>query len=92
LAEVIWVEELRDSRHNQQKHTSRASAQAFSPFPPTSDRLKALHQEIADLLPKQDGQVVSTPEFEEFKERLRNWKSEGPLPTQTGEKPAPHDW
>ena len=72
---------------------SRASVNAFSPFPPTPDRLHALHKEIADLLPKRDKEIVSTPEFEKFKERLLNWKpAVQPVPTQTGEKPMPHEW
>jgi predicted Zn-dependent protease len=71
--------------------TSRASVRAFSPFPPTLDRLNALHKEITDLLPKRDGEIVSTPEFEKFKERLRNWRPTGPVPTQTGEMPMPHE-
>jgi len=66
---------------------SRVSVQAFSPFPPTPDRLKALRKEIGDLLPKRDSEIVSTPEFEGFKERLIGWKPVAPVPTQPGEKP-----
>jgi len=54
------------------------TAQAFSPFPQTSVRLKALHEEIADVLPRRDAQVTASPEFEEFKKRIRDWKPAGP--------------
>jgi beta-barrel assembly-enhancing protease len=47
---------------------------ALSPFPPVPQRLKALWKEIADLLPRREGTVVSTPEFEEFREHLRALK------------------
>ena len=49
------------------------TATALSPFPPTPDRLKALDKEIADLLPSRQGDIVSTPEFENFKQALRAW-------------------
>jgi TonB family protein len=65
-------------------------AQASSPFPPTPDRLKALRKEIAEL-PNQDGRTVSTPEFEDFRERLRAWRPKEPVPTPTGEKPLPRE-
>jgi beta-barrel assembly-enhancing protease len=64
-------------------------AQAFGPFPPTPDRLKALRKEIADLLPNQDGKTGSTPEFAGFRERLRAWRPEGPVRTPIGEIPLP---
>jgi beta-barrel assembly-enhancing protease len=68
---------------------SSASEQLFSLFPSTPDRLKALRKEIAGLLPERNGGVASTPEFEEFKERLRSWRPQEPAePTQTGEKPV----
>jgi len=63
------------------------TAQAFSPFPQTSVRLKALHEEIADVLPRRDAQVTASPEFEEFKKRIRDWKPAGPMPTPNEEKP-----
>ncbi|MBZ5570036.1 MAG: M48 family metalloprotease, partial [Acidobacteriia bacterium] len=47
------------------------SVNAFSPFPPLPQRLKALREEISNLLPKRDGAVVSTPEFEDF--RADSW-------------------
>ena len=49
---------------------------ALSPFPPLSDRLQALKNEIAEILPERDSVIVSTAEFERAKERLRNWNQE----------------
>ena len=50
----------------------KASIKAFDPFPPLADRMKMLHQEIDDILPKVPGAAaVSTPEFDEFIGRLR---------------------
>lgn len=42
----------------------------FSPIPPFADRLKALEKEIEKVLPKIDGAVRTTREFEEFREHL----------------------
>jgi predicted Zn-dependent protease len=53
---------------------------AFSPFPPTSDRLTALKKEIAELLPKRDGALESSPEFDQFQEHLRSLKPPEPDP------------
>ena len=39
---------------------------AFDRFPPTSERVKALHHEIADILPERGEATVSTSAFEEF--------------------------
>ena len=50
-------------------------AEPLSLFPPTSERLQALQKEITELLPKRDGEIISTPEFQEFSQRLRSWKS-----------------
>jgi beta-barrel assembly-enhancing protease len=60
-----------------------AIAKAFSTFPPPPERLEALRREVADLLPRRDGSIVSTPEFQEFRERLRTWKPEEPAPKLT---------
>jgi predicted Zn-dependent protease len=67
---------------------NQMSAKAFSQFPPTPDRVKALRKEIADLLPKRDGEIGSTPEFEGFEERLRSWKPK-PVSTPTVANPLP---
>ena len=50
-------------------------AKPLSSFPPTSERLQALQKETSEILPKRDGEIVSTPEFQEFSQRLRSWKS-----------------
>ena len=44
---------------------------AFSPFPPLPIRLKALQQEINEILPRRDDEVESTSEFDEFLKRLQ---------------------
>jgi beta-barrel assembly-enhancing protease len=49
-------------------------ATAFRPVPPLPDRLKAVQKEIAELLPVRTGAVVSTPEFEAFREHLGTLK------------------
>lgn len=56
-------------------------AKAFSAFPPLSERLNALRKEIADILPKRDGAVTSTPEFTVFQEYLRSLP--GPPPVKS---------
>jgi predicted Zn-dependent protease len=59
--------------------STKASAEAFSPFPPTSDRVKLLREEVVELLPRRTGAVVSTPKFEQFKQLLLARK---PIPAQ----------
>jgi predicted Zn-dependent protease len=49
----------------------------FDPFPPLLERQEALRKESADLLPKRDGAIVSTPEFDGLREHLRASKPEG---------------
>jgi predicted Zn-dependent protease len=46
----------------------------FSTSPPLADRIQAMRKEIAEILPKRDGAVVSTPEFKNFQEHVRAWK------------------
>lgn len=63
-------------------------AKAFSAFPPVPDRLKALREEISDVLPKRDGAITNTPEFAAFREHLltlNSPKSE----TKSEPKPVP---
>jgi beta-barrel assembly-enhancing protease len=50
---------------------------AFDPFPPLLERLEALRKESANLSPKRDGAIVSTPEFDGLREHLRASKPEG---------------
>jgi predicted Zn-dependent protease len=45
---------------------------SLSPFPPLVDRMKALQNEIDDILPRRADAIVSTPEFDEFMQRLRS--------------------
>lgn len=68
---------------------TRISPKAFSPYPPTPDRVKALRKEISELLPKRDGEIISTPEFEGFEQRLQSWKPEQPVSTPDVVKPVP---
>jgi beta-barrel assembly-enhancing protease len=44
-------------------------------FPPLSQRVKALREEIREVLPARDAAVLSTSEFEEFQKHLRAWNS-----------------
>jgi beta-barrel assembly-enhancing protease len=53
-------------------------AKAFRAFPPIPERLKALQEEISDILPKRDGGVTNTPEFVDFRDRLLKLKSPKP--------------
>ncbi|HEY1272769.1 MAG TPA: M48 family metalloprotease [Terriglobales bacterium] len=64
---------------------SRTSA-AISPFPPTRERLKLLRKEISDLLPHRDSEVASTPEFGDFKQRVRSWRRDEPRVTPNAEE------
>lgn len=57
-------------------------AVAFSRFPPTSERLKALRGEIAAVLPQRGEATVSTSAFEEFKEHLHALQTQHPEPKQ----------
>jgi len=68
--------------------TTPLTAKAFSPFPPTPDRVKALRKEI-DRLPKRAGEIASTPEFDGFEQRLRSWKPTEPVSTPSLSNPQP---
>lgn len=52
----------------------------FSDDPPLAKRLQALQREIKEILPNRDGAVISTPEFQEFKDRLQATKPETAAP------------
>jgi len=54
--------------------------ETFSQYPPLPQRLQALQKEIAEMLPKRDGAVISTKEFQEFKDHLQAMKPEGAVP------------
>lgn len=51
--------------------TNPAMGDASKSSPPLSKRLQALQKEIANILPKRDGAVVTTPEFQQFEKRLQ---------------------
>lgn len=59
---------------------STRTRQAFSPYPALPERLKALHKEINDILPKRTGEIVSTPEFPAFQNRLQSLQPPEPTP------------
>jgi predicted Zn-dependent protease len=50
----------------------------FSTFPPLDERIAALQNEVSKILPPRDKAIVSTAEFDAFKQRLPAQKSEGP--------------
>jgi beta-barrel assembly-enhancing protease len=60
--------------------TKGSVPETLSPYPSVPHRLKALETEIAKILPKRDGAIVSTPELQEFKDRLQAMKPEGAKP------------
>jgi len=45
---------------------------AFSTHPPTPDRITDAQKEIARILPEKDEYIVTTSEFDQVKQRLRN--------------------
>jgi len=55
---------------------------AFSRFPPTPDRVRALRREIADILPQRREASVSTSVFDEFEENLHIWQAGHPEPQE----------
>jgi predicted Zn-dependent protease len=54
--------------------------ETFSEYPPLAQRLQALQKEIAEILPKRDGAVISTQEFQEFKNHLQAMRPEHAAP------------
>jgi len=55
-------------------------SETFGPLPPTFERLRLLHAEIARILPRRDTELVSRSEFTEFQERLRRLMPAEPKP------------
>ena len=53
-----------------EKHKPGAISKAFSDHPATPDRIAAVEQEIATILPAQPQYMVTTSEFDAVKERL----------------------
>ncbi len=60
--------------------TNKTVPERFSKDPPLAQRLQALQKEIAEILPKRDGAAISTNEFQEFKNHLKDLKPEGATP------------
>jgi beta-barrel assembly-enhancing protease len=54
-------------------------AKAFSAFPPLTERQDALRKEAADILPKRDRAITSTPEFADFQGYLRSLRAAPPV-------------
>ena len=48
-------------------------------FPPLDERLAALQNEISEIMPAREHAIVSTAEFDAFKERLRSQESDHEL-------------
>ncbi len=71
--------------------TAKNVPKVFSTFPPLDERLAALQNEISNILPLRDGAIVSTAEFDAFKERLPAQKAGPELkrPTETTEPRNP---
>lgn len=44
---------------------------SFSAFPPLTERIEAVQEEIGKILPKRPGDIISTPQFAEFQAHLR---------------------
>ena len=53
---------------------------ALSPFPPASQRSKALRHEIAVILPARSEETISISAFDDFEEQLRFWQKQHPSP------------
>ncbi len=68
-----------------------SASKVLSSYPPLDERLVALRKEISKILPPRDGAIVSTPEFDEFKEHLQAYKSDELNQPPKGSQPAdPH--
>ena len=55
----------------QAQSNARSAPRAFSPLPPLTERIHALREEIARLMPPRDTAIVSSSEFEAIKKRLK---------------------
>ena len=64
------------------RFVSKNGAVAISYFPVASERLKALGNEFASILPPRSEATVSTSAFDEFRERLHIWQAQHPQPNQ----------
>jgi beta-barrel assembly-enhancing protease len=68
--------------------SEKPAAAALNQFPPPPERLKALQEEINDVLPKRNGMVTNTPEFADFREHLLKLSSPN-SETKSESKPMP---
>ena len=71
------------------KLTGSANGNAQEPlnaYPPLAQRLQTLQDESAEILPKRDGEIVSTHEFEDFRDRLQALKSTVGKPQSAGSR------
>jgi predicted Zn-dependent protease len=62
--------------------SSTVTVDAFSPFPPLPERLKAIKKEMSKILPRRSGAITNTDEFVSFREHLLSL-----TPTQPSPKP-----
>jgi len=70
--------------------TAKNVPKVLSTFPPLDERLAALQSEISNILPPRDGAIVSTAEFDAFKERLPAQKA-GPELKRPAENTEPRN-
>jgi predicted Zn-dependent protease len=63
-------------------------AKEFRAFPPVPERVKALQDEIGDILPKRDGAVTNAPEFHDWREHLLKMYPSKPE-TKSESRPTP---
>jgi predicted Zn-dependent protease len=61
---------------------SGKAAVTINYVPATSERLKALRSEFADILPQRGEGTLSTSAFEQFEQRLHTWQAQHPEPHQ----------
>lgn len=73
----------------QQPPKSQNIPKTFSTHPPLPERLKAMHEEIARLLPSRSDETAPSSDFEAVKERLRAWQPQTPTaPGANSERPT----
>lgn len=73
----------------QQPPKSQNIPKVLSTHPPLTERLKAVHEEIARLLPPRPDEILSLPDYEAVKQRLRLWQpSAPPTPSANPERPT----
>jgi len=76
----------------QQPPKSQNIPKTLSTHPPLPERLKAIHKEIARLLPPRSDETASSPDFETVKERLRAWQPQTlSAPGADPERPTPRN-